>query len=72
MPFRRSAGQIFPLCFLIVAGDEGQKFLTVTFLGEQADWVVKAEISKARNQQFIFMHFLQVSCGSSPVNNLAC
>ena len=31
------------------------KNLTVTFLGEQADWISKAEVSKARNQQLMFM-----------------
>ena len=31
------------------------KILTVTFLGEQADWISKAEVSKARNQQLMFM-----------------
>ncbi len=30
-------------------------FLTVTFLGEQADHVVRAEVSKTRNQQVMFM-----------------
>ena len=33
----------------------GKESLTVTFLGEQADWISKAEVSKARNQQLMFM-----------------
>ncbi|MCW5213610.1 hypothetical protein VU04_11980 [Desulfobulbus sp. TB] len=41
------------------------KFLTVTFLGEQADWGIKAEISRARNQQVILMPPFQMTFKAS-------
>ncbi len=38
-----------------------RKNLTVTFLGEQTDQVVKAEISKTKNQQVMFMQPFQMT-----------
>ncbi|MCI5148218.1 MAG: hypothetical protein D3916_02245 [Candidatus Electrothrix sp. MAN1_4] len=47
-------------------------FLTVTFLGEQVDWIIKAEISRARNQQFMLLPLFQMTYRGSLMNKSTC
>ncbi|MCI5149248.1 MAG: hypothetical protein D3916_07665, partial [Candidatus Electrothrix sp. MAN1_4] len=49
-----------------------KEFLTVTFLGEQADWIIKAEISRARNQQFMLMLLFQMTCKGFLMSTSTC
>ncbi|MCI5166757.1 MAG: hypothetical protein D3903_11845 [Candidatus Electrothrix sp. GM3_4] len=55
-----NAGNKVPLFLKII--------LTVTFLGEQADWIIKDEISRAINQQLIFMPSFQMTYRGSLKN----
>ncbi|MCI5149867.1 MAG: hypothetical protein D3916_10865 [Candidatus Electrothrix sp. MAN1_4] len=50
----------------------GKFCLTVTFLREQANWIIKADISRARNQQVMLTPLFQMTYRGSLVNKSTC